>query len=440
MRPRFTYGMRLTASDLDREQQARDDARSRHWARHHGAGQARGLAVRKYDDGWLVEPGVAVDARGEALVLEGSALLADDELPQEIWLVREQPDGVAARVEARRADGERTPGLYATAGRILIATLKPADGARSVERSGDTTLVANSVQDACGRSEIALERRNGHRQVVVRAAGRDRVVLTRLADGSASNQLLGDVSTRRAGAQQFRLAAPKTQEGKQRPWRIYHRSAADETPEALCIAVGQSKEDVPTPAFSVGRSTVDGGFIRQLYIQPGGPLRLAGKLVVTGRIVEKPPKNDVGEEIDQKAAVAAWLKTPEGEAARQQILDELEAGLTVVAIEPTKSDLLVSFRWEVLNGSNVELRHLRLFGSVFPADAERAAWEEIPLDPSKTTLPSEGKASSARPAQLPLPEPPGGRRLRLLVVGLATYDIAVSRMSEYTDLDGGADY
>lgn len=224
--------------------------------------------------------------------------------------------------------------------------------------------------------------------------------------------------------------------------RLTGRAAAaaeDDPRHARLTAVGVTARMVlpePTAGGRVGRFTVvAAGGERPGFDVRAGSVRVAGRLQVTGKLTRR-GEAEAAAEVGEAAAIAAWLDTPEGRAARRKILDEVAEGLKLrlrdVRVE---NGVEVVFRRELENGTAMPVRNHLAFAALTRTRDETPIWRPLAARPRPLLEPG-GVHAPEEPVRLRL-DPADAAFLVVFASAVVTYDIGVTAGPVRRALSGG---
>lgn len=192
----------------------------------------------------------------------------------------------------------------------------------------------------------------------------------------------------------------------------------------------------PTAGGRVGRFTVvAAGAERPGFDVRAGSVRVAGRLQVTGKLTRR-GEAEAAAEVGEAAAIAAWLDTPEGRAARRKILDEVAAGLKL-RLRDVRVDngVEVVFRRELENGTAMPVRNHLAFAALTRTRDETPIWRPLAARPRPLLEPG-GVHAPEEPVRLRL-DPADAAFLVVFVSAVVTYDIGVTAGPVRRALSGG---
>jgi hypothetical protein len=286
----------------------------------------------------------------------------------------------------------------------------------------------------------------GLRQARVIVGDRVRMKLSSGAGQKPDNHAFGRLATERLGVRGlvFPTAKPKPETPRPLPFRLHHRAYDNDEglTEAMVLEVARPVGDQRQIGFSIGRvhDPVLGGtgtetasqanlFMRELTVLSGGGVRVAGRLEVRGRVIEQSPEAGAGAgpQPTQEDLIAAWLRTPEGQAERKRIEQEAEQDFTLKILKPKrKSDPpRIEFRYRVTNGTTMPMRNLHAYTTAVTAGQNGApVWYQLPPPPTSTVVKDGGTVETS--AEIALATSSGIIDLRVFVAGNATYDVPVT--------------
>jgi hypothetical protein len=229
------------------------------------------------------------------------------------------------------------------------------------------------------------------------------------------------------------LAATQPATVPLRTFAFVHRAADPERglQEALVLTLAAPVSKAPAPGFAVGRWKKDQGFTAQLAVRPGRGLIIRGELrQPRGRRIERPPLPPGAETAPSDEEIQkAWLRTPEGAAARQEIIISF-AGKFVLEIKGARiAGGKAEYRVALHNSGPGPIGELRLHQAWLPAadSGVTPSWQPLPLPTGQSIAPGESFAPTTR---FELGAPDSQRRLGVHAAGLVTYDVPIVAFAE----------
>jgi hypothetical protein len=414
-RPRFHERQVVSAAGLAREQAYQVAMRRRHLAGAHSWGIVSGLALVPGADGFLVEPGVAVDGFGRMLVvnrpLPVPAAAFDDHGggPADVWLLygrvaatpplrgrwdcgpgkhprwREEP--CIRLTEAREPLEPRTPpGVRAgwldyrpdepppdgpvPAWPVFLGRVTPPDFDPDLAKRPYAGLVGESVRHPGGREALRVGGDEGGLAVRLRDA--DGAWSEPLAvDATGNTTVSGDTTLdgelvvtgvdARAGGLSFTPLAAVPEEAA--PWRAYRAVVPDgeRTLNQLRFEVGHPGDKGDPLRYGLGVGSVDdtGAFERALTVMSNCTVVVGGNVVVEGLVAYGPLRADPDDPRFRAAVLLRYMRgiTQGGASLDQAYGAEMSlTGLTLTANTVTRA---VTVSATLTNSGPVPLTEVR---------------------------------------------------------------------------------
>jgi hypothetical protein len=346
-RTRFRERQVVSASGLAAEQAYQMAMRRRHLAGAHRLGIVSGLALAGRDDGFVTEPGVAVDGFGRMLVLTRPVAIGADAFddvdggPADVWLLY----GRVAMTPPMRGRWDCGPGRHSRWHELPCVRLTPArdpvdplnppgvsatslayaphspapDGSvpawpvylgRVTPPGYDVDpsrrlyagLVGDAIRHPQGREQVRVG--GDERAVAVRVQEEDKTWREPLTvdakdttirgDTTLEGELLAKGTPKAAGELSFTPLAAIPEEAT--PWRAYRVRAqeGEQTLSQLRIEVGHpgDKGDPFRYALGIGSTGAGGSFDRTLTVMSGCTVVVDGDVVVEGLVARGPVPAD----------------------------------------------------------------------------------------------------------------------------------------------------
>jgi hypothetical protein len=201
--------------------------------------------------------------------------------------------------------------------------------------------------------------------------------------------------------------------------------------EALVLTLAAPAGEAPAAGFAIGRWHEE-IFTPQLAVRPGRGLVIRGRLRRTqGRLIERPPLPPGAETVPSNEDIQkAWLRTPEGAAARHEIISSFDGKFVVEIKGATIADGKARYRVAVRNDGPGAINELRLNQTwLLSSDSGvTPSWQPLPLPPGQSLRPGESLAP-ATTFQLDhrATDP---RRLGVHAAGLVTHDVPIVAFAE----------
>lgn len=437
-RPRFRERQLVSAAGLAREQAYQVAMRRRHLAGAHSWGIVSGLALVPGADGFLIEPGVAVDGFGRMLVVNRPFLIGarafdeHDGGAADVWLLygriavtpltrgrrdcgpgthsrwREEPC-VRLTAAAEPLDPRSPPGVGATS--LDYAPHEPApDGpapswpvylGRVTPPAFDVDLakrpyaglVGESVHHPRDREAVRVGGDEGGIAVRLRdadGAWREPLAVdasgdtTIRADTTLDGELMVEGTNARSGGLSFTPLAAVPEEAS--PWRVYRAVVPDgqRTLNQLRIEVGHpgEKGDPLRFGLSVGSVTDEGDFERALTVMSNCTVVVPGDVVVEGLVAHGPLPADPDDPRFRAAVLLRYIHgiTQGGNSLDQTYGAEMSlTGLTLLVTDFAAREVAVAAT--LTNSGPVPLTGVRA-AVTFEGDANDPLVKGLLLDPA----------------------------------------------------------
>jgi hypothetical protein len=336
VRVRHREGQTLTVGDLTTEQDHLIATRRRHDVTGHGPGIVRGLGLSADDVGFTLEPGMAVDAVGRALVLPtplratwaeldvGGAAALDLALSHDEESTTDRVlEGVALKI-TRLADPDSAAPPAGES--VYLGRLAATSGGRYEPVDSAVTYplaVAEKIAAQTGTSLLL-----GVEPVLaVRVPGGTPLAVSRSGDTTVDGPLAAaDVGLERP----LRFAEPVAEPGKAAPWRWYRadlRADGVVTGHALRVEVGAPSDSDVASWF---RFVVEGDPDAEdppLAVDAGAATTVGGDLTVAGPLVYAPLSDDPDDTRLEGKLLEKWV---EGISAASAAIDEHFTGSGLV--------------------------------------------------------------------------------------------------------------
>lgn len=361
VRVRHREGQTLTVDDLTTEQAYLVAGRRRHDVTGHGPGIVRGLRLTADGIGLTVEPGMAVDVFGRALVMPTPsrvtwAELAEDAAALDLWLGHHE-EATTDRVH----EG------------VTLTITGIADPAAAVASAGESVYLGRLVAAGDGRYETVdnavtypfavAEEITAHTGtsmllgvepvLAVRVPGGTALAVSDSGDVTVDGPLTAaDIDLRRP----LRFAEPVAEPAAAAPWRWYRtdqRADGVVTGHAMRVEVGAPTSSDVASWF---RFAVEGDPAAEappLAVDAGAVTTVGGELTVQGPLVYAPLGDDPEDARLASTLLDSWV---DGIATASAAIDErltgsglvLEGALEVALTAATPPVTDKTFHWSLV--------------------------------------------------------------------------------------------